>query len=73
MKYMIDYFLTVIFLEVYGNMGLNDIFKALDKNRKLTRQGGEYWMGREIQPLLGYTTWENFRNVIKKAMMSCER
>jgi DNA-damage-inducible protein D len=72
MKYMIDYFLTVIFLEVYGNMGLNDIFKALDKNRKLTRQGGEYWMGREIQPLLGYTTWENFRNVIKKAMMSCE-
>jgi DNA-damage-inducible protein D len=72
MRCVIRYFPTITFLEVYGDMRLDDVFKALDKNRKLTRQGVEYWMGRDIQPLLGYATWENFGNVIKKAMMSCE-
>jgi hypothetical protein len=29
-------------------------------------------MARDLQPLLGYTSWENFANVIEKAKMACE-
>jgi len=37
-------------------------------------EGGEieFWYARELQPLLGYSRWENFELVIKKAMVSCE-
>src|SRR5579863_4492869 len=34
----------------------------------------EYWLARELQPLLGYTTkWQNFESVIKKAIIACEQ
>jgi DNA-damage-inducible protein D len=29
-------------------------------------------MARDLQPLLGYATWESFTNVIEKAKMACE-
>lgn len=32
----------------------------------------EFWYARELQPLLGYTRWENFELVIKKAKAACE-
>lgn len=32
----------------------------------------EFWYARELQPLLGYSRWENFELVVKKAMISCE-
>ena len=32
----------------------------------------EYWGARELQPLLGYNKWEQFEQVIRKAMVSCE-
>jgi DNA-damage-inducible protein D len=34
-------------------------------------EGVECWSAREMQPLLGYSKWENFENVIKKAKESC--
>lgn len=34
--------------------------------------GGEYWMARELMPLLGYERWENFDNAIKRSMESCK-
>ncbi|MDE3181867.1 MAG: DNA damage-inducible protein D [Bacteroidota bacterium] len=34
-------------------------------------EGVECWSAREMQPLLGYSKWENFENVIKKAKQSC--
>ncbi len=51
---------------------LDSIIKQLDANKKLTRTGGEYWMARDISPILGYPEWENFDNVIQKARMACE-
>lgn len=30
----------------------------------------EYWLARELQPMLGYKTWENFETAIKRAMDS---
>jgi len=51
---------------------LDIIIRALDDAKKISNKGGEYWMGRDIQPILGYVTWENFQKVIEKARMACE-
>lgn len=32
----------------------------------------EYWMARELMPLLGYERWENFEKTIIRSMESCE-
>ncbi len=32
----------------------------------------EYWLARELMPLLGYERWENFDKAILRAMESCE-
>lgn len=32
----------------------------------------EYWLARELMPLLGYERWENFEKVIRRSMESCE-
>lgn len=34
--------------------------------------GIEFWFARDLQPLLGYTRWENFQAAIKRAMESRE-
>ncbi len=33
--------------------------------------GVEFWFARDIQPLLAYTEWRNFEQVIQKAKVSC--
>jgi DNA-damage-inducible protein D len=40
--------------------------------RKTTPDGKEYWLARELRPLLGYEEWRNFKNAIERARMSCE-
>ena len=32
----------------------------------------EYWLARELMPLLGYERWENFEKTIGRSMESCE-
>lgn len=32
----------------------------------------EYWLARDLMPLLGYERWENFDKAISRAMDSCE-
>ncbi len=40
---------------------------------KHTREdGSEYWSARELGPALEYSKWENFHNVIKRAMIACD-
>jgi DNA-damage-inducible protein D len=34
--------------------------------------GTEFWFARDLQKPLGYTTWQNFSMVIKRAIESCE-
>ncbi len=49
------------------------IIQDLDSVRRLSPKGGEYWMARDIQGLFGYgASWDNFNNVISKAIMACE-
>ena len=51
--------------EEYSNQTFEDI-KHVDEF------GNEYWYAREIMKVLEYSKWENFKKVIKKAMISCE-
>lgn len=36
-------------------------------------EGVECWNARELQSILGYSQWRNFKNVIDKAKKSCEQ
>lgn len=38
---------------------------------KFSYDGVEAWSARDLQCLLGYDTWHNFRNAIERAMASC--
>ncbi len=40
--------------------------------KKDTERGTEFWMARELQILLGYTQWRNFRQVIDSAKVACK-
>lgn len=51
---------------------LDSIHKALEQVKRLAKNGGEYWTGRDIQPILGYASWDKFMNVIGRAMMASE-
>jgi len=51
---------------------LSRVNRALDEAKRIGNKGGEYWMARDIQQILGYSSWENFQKVIKKARMACE-
>lgn len=37
-----------------------------------TEEGIEFWLARDLQQLLGYTKWDNFKNVLLKAKTACE-
>ncbi|MGV9535029.1 RhuM family protein [Streptosporangium sandarakinum] len=41
-----------------------------DAIRHVDAYGREYWLGREMQPLMGYSRWEDFATVIEKAKTS---
>ena len=36
-------------------------------------EGTECWSARDLQDILGYSQWRNFKNVIDKAQKSCEQ
>jgi DNA-damage-inducible protein D len=33
---------------------------------------GEYWLARELMPLLAYKKWQDFNRVINKAITACK-
>jgi DNA-damage-inducible protein D len=37
-----------------------------------TEEDIEFWLARDLQQLLGYSKWDNFKNVILKARTACE-
>lgn len=47
------------------------LYKAFEHSA-LDANGIECWSARELQELLGYSKWENFSNVINKAMTACK-
>ena len=53
-----------------------EIVQKLHKNfndyAQKTEDGLEFWLARDLQGLLGYGKWENFKKVIEKAKIACE-
>ena len=37
-----------------------------------TENGVEFWLARDLQHLLGYGKWDNFKSVVSKARTACE-
>ena len=56
-------------MELTKITGLTSSFESAT-NR--TDEGIEFWFARDLQHLLGYTKWDNFKNVILKAKTTCE-
>ena len=44
--------------------------KVFEDIKHIDEQGNEYWYARELMLLLEYSKWENFNNVIQKAITS---
>ena len=44
--------------------------KVFEDIKHIDEEGSEYWYARELMPLLEYSKWENFNNVIKKAVIA---
>jgi DNA-damage-inducible protein D len=51
---------------------LDSVIKALEQVKRMAPNGEDYWMGRDIQSILGYDKWDNFQSVIEKSKMACE-
>ena len=47
-------------------------YKRFENIKQIRADGTEFWSARELAPALEYTKWENFQNVIKRAMIACE-
>ncbi|TQS30087.1 phage antirepressor KilAC domain-containing protein [Microbispora sp. KK1-11] len=43
-----------------------------DAIRREDESGNEYWLARELQPVMGYEKWERFEGVIERAIRSAE-
>jgi len=44
----------------------------LDQIKHVSSSANEFWMGRELQIVLGYSEWRNFEGVILKERLACE-
>jgi DNA-damage-inducible protein D len=50
---------------------IQQLHKNFDDYAQKTENGLEFWLARDLQILLGYDKWENFKNVIDKAKIAC--
>ena len=48
----------------------NDTFQDI---RNVAKDGEEFWLARDLQPILEYSSWDKFKRVISKAMTACEK
>ena len=52
---------------------LDNYSKRIFENIKhLTEEGIEFWYARELQVVLEYAKWDNFKNILEKAKTACE-
>ena len=49
-----------------------NIHNKLENIMAHTEQGAEYWEARQLQAILGYSNWDNFEGVIKRAIEACQ-
>ena len=52
---------------------IQELTTTFEGHAQQTESGIEFWQGRDLQPLLGYTQWRNFVSIIGKPKTACER
>ena len=45
--------------------------KIFENIKHIDKEGNEYWLARELMPILQYNLWQNFHGIIKVAMDNC--
>ena len=45
--------------------------KIFEEIKHIDKEGNEYWEARELQRVLEYKEWRNFRKVIDKSIIAC--
>src|SRR5688500_10396628 len=58
--------------ELVSHKGYAHTMERLEALKKSTASGREYWLAREIAPILGYEAWRRFEDVIQRAIAACE-
>jgi DNA-damage-inducible protein D len=51
---------------------VNSLTDSFESFAQKTEDGVEFWLARDLQHLLGYGKWDNFKNVISKAKTACD-
>ena len=52
---------------------MNRVITKFDALKRVSKNGANFWLARDLQQLLGYSKWSNFQNAIKRAQDSCDR
>ena len=51
---------------------MNKIIKhnetTFESIKRIDENGFEYWLARELMSVLGYSSWDKFKNIIKKPL-----
>lgn len=54
----------------------NELMKYSDQTfediKHVNEYGQEYWLARELQPILGYNSWRRFSDAIERAKLACK-
>ena len=51
---------------------IQTLTSTFESHAKQTESGVNFWLARDLQQLLGYGKWDNFKSVISKAKTACE-
>ena len=52
---------------------ISTLLAELDRLVQVEQESGvEFWLARDLQTVLGYTNWQNFRKVVGDAVTACE-
>ena len=55
---------------------MSDIIKYSEQTfegiKHVNEEGQEYWLARELQPILEYKQWRRFEEVMERAKLACE-
>ena len=52
---------------------ISTLLAAFERLVQVEQESGvEFWLARDLQTVLGYTNWQNFRKVVGDAVTACE-
>jgi DNA-damage-inducible protein D len=58
--------------ESLSEIVLDNSTSPFDQIQHIDADGSEYWVARELMPILGYQQWRQFEDAISRAIAACE-